>query len=190
MFYCTLAAAIIVGLLRGGKLSNLTKVNLNHPWLVFLSALLDVGLLALIKNDIPITRPIAFISLSLQYLLLFIFLWLNRRIAYSWIIALGCFLNGLVILINKGSMPLAEAGPIIGKSEFANTYLMNGKLLTYHIIDENTLLWFLGDVIWIPEPFKIFISIGDLILYAGAFLLVQHLIAGSQQKAKKKEQPA
>ncbi|HHY83582.1 MAG TPA: DUF5317 domain-containing protein [Clostridiales bacterium] len=182
MFYCTLAAAVITGLIRGGKLTNLTKVKLNHPWLVFLSALLDVGLLALIKNDFPVTRPMAFISLSLQYLLLFVFLWFNRRIAYSWVIALGCFLNGLVILINKGSMPLAEIGPYIGKSEFANSYLLNGKLLTYHTINENTLLWFLGDVIWIPAPFKIFISIGDLILYAGAFLLVQHLIAGKTKK--------
>jgi len=187
MFYCTLAIAVIIGLKRGGRLSNLAKVKINHPWLAFLSALLDIGLLTLIKNDFPVTRLIAFTSICFQYLFLFLFLWYNRHIGYTWVIAIGCFLNALVILINKGSMPLPELGPYIGKSEFANTYLLNGKLLTYHIINENTLLWFLGDVIWIPAPFKIFISVGDLVLYAGALLLVQHIIAGKDEKMQNAE---
>ena len=115
-----------------------------------------------------------------------LFIWFNRHLPFSWVIALGCFLNALVILLNKGSMPLAEIGPYVGKSEFANEYLLSGKLPVYHIINENTLLWFLGDVIWVPF-FRIFISIGDIILYGGTFLLVQHLIADKKYSKKQPE---
>ncbi|HHU78291.1 MAG: DUF5317 domain-containing protein [Caldicoprobacterales bacterium] len=186
MFYCTLAAAVLLGFLRGGRFSNLTKVRLVHPWLAFLSVAMDAGLILLIKSDFPVTRLMAFLSLSLQYTLLFLFIWFNRHLPFSWVIALGCFLNALVILLNKGSMPLAEIGPYVGKSEFANEYLLSGKLPVYHIINENTLLWFLGDVIWVPF-FRIFISIGDIILYGGTFLLVQHLIADKKYSKKQPE---
>ncbi|HHT64478.1 MAG: DUF5317 family protein [Caldicoprobacterales bacterium] len=181
----TLAAAVILGLIRGGRLTNLTRVKLMHPWLVFLSVLLSALLLFLSMFDVALIRPLVMAALLLQYLLLLLFIWYNRHLHYTWVIALGSFLNGLVILLNGGTMPLADLSSYVASdSELANQFLISGNLPLYHIVHENTLLWFLGDVIRIPHPFSSMISIGDIILYAGVFLLLQHLVAGTAQKKK------
>ncbi|MGI6537876.1 MAG: DUF5317 domain-containing protein [Caldicoprobacterales bacterium] len=184
MFYAVIAAAVLTGLLRGGRITNLARVKLVYPWLAILSVAMDATLLLLIKYEFTVTQTMAFISLSIQYALLFLFIWFNRYLPYSWLIGIGVFLNALVILINGGSMPLAEAGAYLGKYEYANQYLMEGKFITYHIINENTKLWFLGDIIWFPPPFRVFMSIGDIILYAGAFLIIQNLIAAKSRRNK------
>lgn len=86
-------------------------------------------------------------------------------------------------------MPLVDISPYIGASETPSQYLLDGKLLTYHFINENTKLWFLGDIIWVPSPFRAFASIGDVFLYGGALLLIQNIIAGkaTSNKSKKKQ---
>ncbi|NMA64685.1 MAG: DUF5317 domain-containing protein [Clostridiaceae bacterium] len=185
MLFLTLASAVILGLIRGGKLTNLTKIRLLHPWLIFISVLLESSLIFLSKYNIALARPIVFISIAVQYLFLFLFVWLNRQLPYSILIGLGSLFNGLVILLNGGTMPLVDIDPYIGNSNFTYEYLLNGNLPIYHIINEDTILWFLGDIIRIPYPFSVFISIGDIFLYAGVFLLLQSLIA--QKKAKKKQ---
>jgi hypothetical protein len=87
-------------------------------------------------------------------------------------------------MLNKGSMPLSEAAMVMDVSAKNLEYLADGKLLTYHIMNEKTLLGFLGDVIYLPAPFKAFLSIGDIILFVGIMLLLQSIIAGSTQKEK------
>lgn len=181
MFLVAIAAAVIVGLIRGGKLSNIIKVEIVRPWLIFLSVLLEASLIILMKSSAVVTQPYVFISISVQYLLLFLFVWYNRHLPYFWVIGFGSFLNALVILLNGGSMPIADIEPYIRQSAPVSQYVQNlldGKLLIYHIINENTKLWFLGDIIWLSGPFSAFASIGDLFLYGGVFLLLQQLITG------------
>lgn len=184
MLFLTLAGAVFLGLIRGGTLTNLTKARLVQPWLIFVSVILESSLILLSRYNIGLAYPIVFISIIVQYLLLFLFVWFNRHLPFSILIGLGSLLNGLVILLNGGTMPLVDVHPYIDKSNFTYEYLLNGNLPIYHIINENTLLWFLGDIIWIPYPFSAFISIGDIILYAGVFMLLQSLIAGKERKKK------
>lgn len=192
MIFVTLAVGIIIGLIRGGKFSNARDLKLVRPWLIFLSVILEASLNILMKNDLGITQFMVFLWVCMQYLLLFLFIWFNRNLPYIWIIGIGTFLNALVILLNSGSMPLIDISPYIGATETPSQYLLDGKLLSYHIINENTKLWFLGDIIWVPSPFRAFASIGDIFLYGGVLLLLQHIIAGksSAKKAPKKKQSA
>lgn len=192
MIFVTLAAGIIIGLIRRGKLSNVSKLQLVHLWLIFLSVILEASLNILLKNDIVITQFFVFLWICVQYSLLFLFIWFNRHFSYVWLIGLGTFLNAVVILLNGGSMPLADISPYIGASETPSQYLLDGKLLTYHFINENTKLWFLGDIIWVPSPFRAFASIGDIFLYGGVLLLIQDIIAGkaTAEKVQKKKQSA
>ncbi len=187
MLFLTLACAVLLGLIRGGKINNLSKTRLVHPWLIFISVLLESSLILLSKYNIALVRPIVIVSIAMQYLFLFLFVWFNRHLPFNMLIGLGSLLNGLVILLNGGTMPLVDIQPYIGNSSFTYEYLLNGNLPIYHIINEDTKLWFLGDIIRIPYPFYVFISIGDIILYAGVFLLLQGLITG---KKHKKKQPA
>ena len=71
------------------------------------------------------------------------FIWVNRHLPYSRLIGLGS-LNCLVILLNKGTMPLAPAYLNLNRAKLSYDFLVNGNLPLYHIIDENTVLWFLG----------------------------------------------
>ena len=177
-----LAAAIGIGLIRGGRISNMTHIKIRHPWLIFFSILVEYGLLFLMRRTALVTQPMVFLSVFLQYLLLFVFLWLNQQLAYSWLVGLGSFLNFLVIMSNKGSMPLSGAAVIMDANSKNLQYLADGRYLTYHIINDNSKFWFLGDVIFVPSPIKAFLSIGDLILFIGILLLVQDIIAGKTRK--------
>lgn len=192
MIFVTLAIGVIVGLFRGGKLSNARELKIARIWLIFLSVILEASLNFLMKNDFGITQNIAFIWICVQYSLLFLFIWFNRHLPYIWLISLGTILNALVILLNGGSMPLTDISPYIGASETPGQYLLDGKLLTYHFINENTKLWFLGDIIWVPSPFSSLASIGDIFLYGGVLLLIQDIIAGktSADNEQKKKQSA
>jgi hypothetical protein len=192
MFLIILAAAAIIGLVRGGSLSNITKLKLVYPWLIFLSALMEISLQILMHFGVGITQTFIFICSILQHALVFLFIWFNRHLPYIWIIALGSFLNALVILLNGGSMPLKDISPYIAKSRTADQYLLDGRLLTYHFINEKTKLWFLGDIIWLPFPSYAFASIGDLFLYGGVSLLIHHVIAGKAavNRLLKKKQSA
>lgn len=189
MIFVILAVAVLVGLIRGGKLANARELKLVRPWLIFLSVILEASLNILMKNDLGITQHIAFLWICVQYFLLFLFIWYNRHLPFISVICFGTFLNALVILLNSGSMPLVDISPYIGASETPSQYLLDGKLLTYHFINENTKLWFLGDIIWVPSPFRAFASIGDIFLYGGALLLIQNIIAGkaTSNKSKKKQ---
>jgi len=181
MLFIILAGAVLVGLIRRGKLINLTKTSFVHPWLIFLSIVLETCLILLSKYNISLDRFAVFICITVQYILLFAFVLFNRNLPYIWLIGTGSLLNSLVILLNKGTMPLAGSYLDFGKTNPAYDFLLNGNLPLYHIIDENTVLWFLGDIIRIPSPFSAFMSIGDIILYAGVFLMLQSIIAGKTE---------
>jgi hypothetical protein len=187
MLFSVLAAGILIGLIRGGKITNITHIKIRHPWLVFLSAFIEYGLLFLMRSNMTITQPIVLLSVCLQYLLLFVFIWLNSHIAYTWLVGAGSLLNFLVILLNKGAMPLSEAAMAMNVSSKNLQYLANGQFLTYRIVNENTVLAFLGDVIYVPAPFKAFLSIGDIVLFAGILLLIQSIITSKTQKEKAAE---
>ena len=117
MIFIIFFTGFIIGLIRGGKVSNIKKLKLTHPWMIFLSVLIEVFLLLLMRNDVEITQLFAFLASIPQYFLLFLFIWFNRQLPYIRVIGLGCFLNSLVILLNFGSMPLADIAAYIRESE-------------------------------------------------------------------------
>jgi len=178
MLFSILIAACAIGLIRGGKLSNIAKIKIHYPWLIFSSVMVEFGLLFLMRKTSFITQNMVWGAVFVQYLLLFIFLWFNRQLPYTWLTGLGSLLNFLVIMANKGSMPLSEAAMTMNVNSRNLEHLASGRMLTYHIVNENTLLTFLGDVIYLPAPFKAFLSIGDFVLFAGILLVIQSIIAG------------
>lgn len=180
LLFSILVIALITGLIRGGKLTNIISLRFQHPWLIFSSIVLEYGVLFLMRNSMIFSQTIVFYAILVQYLLLFLFFWYNKKLSYIWVIASGSFLNFLVIMLNQGSMPLTKMVLQIAASSKSLLLLMEGRYLTYHIIDRNTKLWFLGDIIYIPTPFKGFISIGDILLFSGVFLLMQKIIANKE----------
>jgi hypothetical protein len=115
---------------------------------------------------------------------LFTFLWVNRRIARIWIVAVGGALNLIAIAANAGVMPagpaaVRSAGIASNAEEFTNSgALDHGRLL------------FLGDIWAIPRgwPLANVFSIGDVVVAIGVFAVV-HSLCGSRVAPGRRGRP-
>jgi hypothetical protein len=177
---------IAAGYLRGGRIKNLTQLPLLYNGLAFSAFFIQI----IIFSDIlplKVLPPVLIIFFHiLSYILLIVFIFLNRRNRSLWIIALGICLNGLVVLLNGGYMPtLPEKLSNTSMNRFA-TPLQEGNAVHNSIsMDQNTLLPWLGDIFSLPSwlPLSNVFSIGDILIGLGIFLyffihmkpsLVQH----------------
>ncbi len=182
MIIVILLIAFIIGLLRGGRPSNILHLRLHHSYLFLLSVLIDYGILFLMRNYGLESQKFVYWAVFSQYILLFICLWINRKAPFMWMTSTGVFLNYVVIMLNQGRMPLSQKAVEVAGSHSTLLLLQEGKYLTYTLIGPNTLYWYLGDVIYLPKPFYAFISIGDILLYAGIFLLIQQVVSKNKEE--------
>lgn len=172
--------SILIGLFRGRKLKSLENIYIDKVWLIFLSFGLEFLCTLIIKNDIRPFSP--FISKNymiihmLVYILLFMFFIFNRNIKGLRLVFIGIFLNFIVIAVNDGSMPV-KVDMVLAKgfNESVNM-LAAGKIAGHSILIEGqTKLWPLADIIDIPPPYPFpqTISIGDIFIALGIFLFIQ-----------------
>ncbi len=169
-------ALVLTVPLAGGRLSRLADVRLRATWTVFLSVAIQVGITTVAAKG----NHALHVALHLfSYVLAAWFLLANRHLRGLALVALGAALNVLAISVNGGVMPAnASALRIAGLTERAG---FNNSALVAH-----PHLAFLGDVIPVPGPWPIgnVLSVGDLIIFAGAFLVL-HLTCGSRVFARR-----
>jgi Family of unknown function (DUF5317) len=157
--------------LAGGRLSRLADIRLRAVWTVFLSVAIQVA----ITTVAPGGSQTVHVALHLtSYALAGWFLLANRALAGTPIVALGAGLNVLAISLNGGVMPASGAALRIAGLQPGSGF--HNSALVAH-----PLLAFLGDVIPVPGPWPIgnVLSAGDLIIFAGA-LVVLHRACGSR----------
>lgn len=149
----------------GGRLTRLADIRLQAVWAVLLAAAIQVAI-----TQIPGGSHALHAALHLcSYVLDAYFVFANRRLMGVPVVALGAALNVLAIVANGGVMPAnASALRIAGVAERAG---FDNSAAVAH-----AHLAFLGDVIPVPGPWPIgnVLSIGDLIICAGAFLVLHH----------------
>lgn len=155
-----LVVSAAVGLLRGGKLRNLTEIRVRLWWLLFIGFGMQVG-----AGFLPTTaRSLAVWLVLTSYLPLLLFVWLNRSLAGMWIAGIGILMNFTVIALNGGMPVMAEAAALAGAS---------GELtldVKHVVLDEGTRLPFLADVIPLPRSV---ISLGDVFLAIGVGVFLE-----------------
>jgi hypothetical protein len=154
--------------LSGGDLRCLAKLRLRGIWLGPVAVVLQTVIVAIVPGGSHAVHSAIYI---LTYVLIAIFLWLNRRIVGAATIAFGAFLNGLAITVNGGVMPAAAtaervAGLTLGKG-FHNSA----------VVAHPHLLWF-GDIIPVPWPLPNVLSVGDVIIFAGLLVLLHRMCHG------------
>ena len=155
--------AMVVGWIRGGKLSNLTEIRVRVWWLL----IFGFGL-QLIAGFLPRDQHDLAVSLILvSYLPLLLFVWLNRAMHGLWIAGIGILMNFTVIAINGGMPVMLEAVEIA----FGTTDMSLGA--KHVLLTEETHLAFLADVI--PLPYGV-ISLGDVFLAIGLGVFVEDQI--------------
>ena len=148
--------------------------------------LLALGIqLAAFVHLAHVFAPIAFPLHMLSLALLVAFLLANARYRGLWIVGLGLLLNASVIGANGGYMPVRVAdAQRIGFAESAAILEREGTFQKSTVLDADTPLWFLGDVIHLPLPGgpDRLISAGDVLLAIGAFLFIQEALVSRRRE--------
>jgi hypothetical protein len=165
-----LLAAILVALalvpVCGGRLAALAELRFKRPWLLWLALGMQIVLFAPGGPAWPAAHLVS-------YAVAGAFAWHNRHLPYLWLLGLGGALNLAAITANGGTMPMRPAAA--ATAGLTGHDPANSEVLT------SPQLAFLGDVFAIPAswPLSNVFSVGDVILVAGAALLV-HRVCGSR----------
>lgn len=167
MFIISIVFAIILGYILGGRIRNLEKLNIKGIYIIFISFGLEFAIVMCIRKGILNIGLTSYLLDVIMYLLLLIFVILNRKNISIIIMGLGFLLNAIPIFLNGGAMPVSqEAIKIAGLDPNISAEGL------YRVIDSSTKLWFLGDIIPINFINNFIISIGDIFTAIGLILLI------------------
>lgn len=164
--------SIIVGYIRKGRLINFENIEIKAWYLIIASQILQIIAIRL-GNSINISTTTFYIMHILSYIILLISLVINHRLLSMNLLSIGTILNLIPIALNNGQMPV---------------FLPQGVNASFdmgHILGTNTTkAYILSDIIPILKPYPLpkIISIGDIFILIGIFLLVQY---GMQKKTNK-----
>jgi uncharacterized protein DUF5317 len=167
MLLVLLALVCLVSVpLFGGRLARLASLEVSATWAVLLAAALQVAITQARGGSHSLHVALYLAS----YVLVAWFLVANRRLFGMPVIALGAGLNLLAISLNGGVMPAAASALRIAGIDTDGGFANSAAVAHPHLL-------FLGDVIPVPGPWPIgnVLSVGDLLIFAGAlYLLHRH----------------
>lgn len=172
MFLEALLFGIILGYIFKGKLKNLEHLDLSGLYLVFSAFAIEIVLFMLVRKNVIAKNYITTGVYALEYILIFIFVILNRKNKFILLMGIGFLLNALAIFSNGGAMPVnPKAAVKAGLAPSVESIKASSEGL-YLLQDANTRFWFLGDVI--PKTYlrHSVMSIGDIIAALGLMLLI------------------
>ncbi len=170
--------SLAIGLLRGGDLHGLARVNLRGLWLAFAPLAVQLGLFLFEPVRISLRDMVPYIH-SLTYVFSLAFTWSNLQVPGMKWMGAGALCNALVITLNGGYMPasstaLAGAGMMPILRALASGPHHNSVL----IVDGQTVLPLLGDIFFVPPPLPAphVFSVGDLLIALGCFIFAQAVL--------------
>lgn len=159
-----LVTAVVVAVLRGGRLTNLSDIRLTLWWLLPIGFAMQWATALL--PDRPWSEAAGVAMILTSYLPLLVVVIVNRNRPGMWLAGLGVLMNFTVIALNGGMPVLSEAAAVAAGDASAQLDLAGNY--KHVVLDDATLLPFLGDVI----PVRIFaigqvVSLGDVFLAVG-----------------------
>ena len=173
---------MVVGLLAGGRLSNLLSVKLRYGALILLALVLRFGTQSLIEQGVDIVDQLRVPLFAAAFGMLVGALWLNRSQSGLLLAMVGVAANGLAILLNGGYMPVfIPAVEVAGltAADLSPTFhvALPGELGVEFLLAGGPL----GDILPIVLlSLSNVISLGDVLLAAGvAWFLFSAVARGS-----------
>lgn len=164
----TVLGAVLIGYLRGGRLTNLGHVEIRHGWLVLASVLAQGALAALSAVDQPVVSVFPSLLLA-SHLALLAFVVANRMLPGMLLIFLGFAMNAAVITAN-GAMPVSPEA--LAAVSGGATVITPGK---HRLLTDGDQLTLLADVLALPV-LRTVVSVGDIVLASGVGILVVNLM--------------
>lgn len=164
MGFCVLLLLASVPLL-GGDLRLLATVRLRLTWLVFAALATQVLVISFMPRG---SRTFEAVVHVLTYVAAAVVVVVNRRVPGLLLIGAGTLSNGTVITLNGGTLPASPAAQAAAHLHKLGRGLDNSAPLAH------PRLGWLGDNFVSPSwlPFHNVVSIGDLLILAGAATLM------------------
>jgi hypothetical protein len=157
--------SFLIAFLRKGRITELPKIN--SPWLILAAMGLQLVAVVLPRNISPWL-------ILFSYFVLLAGLGRNLDRQSMRLIFVGVLLNVIAIGVNIGRMPVSL--PAAERLGFDTRPLVMGTDYKRVAMSDETRFNFLGDVIYVPFPMPRVVSIGDLAVAGGAFVLVQEIM--------------
>jgi len=161
MFILAIIVSVIIGYIRRGQLKNLEFLSIKLWYLLSLAFLIQI-----IAIRVSFLTDYIFYILHISsYVIIMYICWVNFQYVSVKVMAIGNLCNALVIAFNQGKMPV-KVPDIVDNPIFDRGHML---------LTSSTKLEYLADIIFIRIPsFKIYmLSIGDIFLIVGVFLLIQ-----------------
>lgn len=170
-----LAALSVV--VAGGNLRRLGELEFRGVPVLLAALLVQILIISVVPEGNEGVKQAVHIG---SYLLVFGFLAANLRVPGVWIIAVGAFLNFVVIAANEGVMP-ADPGAL----RLAGMERDEGSFQNSRQVEDPRLPW-LGDQFALPEswPVSNVFSGGDVLIVLGA-TVGMHTVCRSRLVAKR-----
>jgi hypothetical protein len=172
-----LGLAVVAGVVAGGSLRNFERVRV-HWWALALAGVALQTLPAPAIGGVE-QRAVGSAVLVLSYLLLLAFITANRWVPAAGVMAVGLLLNLAVVAANGGMPVSTSAIRTAGGSTLALATSHDAK---HHVMTNGDVLTPLADVIPVPRPVGIVLSIGDELLYLGTAWFVIQVIRGRSRE--------
>jgi hypothetical protein len=179
LLLASIGAAVVVGWMRGGKLSRLGEAAFKWWWVVPVVAVVQSLSVSLMTSTSRLNllnpRPLIMIG---SYIVLWAVVFWNRQLPGMALVLVGVTLNFIAIAANGGYMPITpQALARIGAGQLAyrmplGSVVMGSKDVLLQ--PDGARFWMLGDNLVIPEPFPwpTAMSIGDIFLAVGVFCFI------------------
>ncbi|NLJ78686.1 MAG: DUF5317 domain-containing protein [Tissierellia bacterium] len=177
--------SIVVGIIRGGKLRRLKALTRRGMWiLIFGIAIQYILFLLSGLGDMDMNMVNGIVSYSreiqiLSYILILLGIAVNMRYRASKLLLGGYLMNFMAVWGNHWKVPiLSEAIPLIDGSGLEK--VTGEGISLYTPIANSTKLPILGNIIVLADPYPLakMISIGDVVVGIGIFLLIQEVMLG------------
>jgi Family of unknown function (DUF5317) len=155
-----LLAAAAAGFVLGGRASRLGSLDVRWRW---------TGVVGLALQLLPLPGALERLSVPLLVLslgMLVTFVGVNLRYRGFELIVVGLALNIVVIALN-GGMPVSRAALRDSGQLESLEYLARYGGAKHHLAGPDDDAMWLGDVIALPPPIGLAISVGDVVAYAG-----------------------
>lgn len=161
---------IVLGLICGGRPSNLAAANLRWP------LALTVGVIAQwVPELLDASEGTAFGLVVLSYVALAAFAIANLRMVGMPVVLVGLVLNMLVIGLNGGMPVRSDAVLAAGLADTAEEVERMDFGAKRHLEDDDDVLTLLGDVVPVRALGEV-LSFGDLVLSVGVADLLFRLL--------------
>ncbi|TCO76443.1 DUF5317 domain-containing protein [Marinisporobacter balticus] len=165
---------LLIGKIRGGKISNLRLLSIRAWPLILISFTLQLALV--FSSKIHFLLKYGGFIYDISLLLLVVLLVMNTSKKWIWVILIGVIMNLMVISFNGGKMPISiESLSLAGKYATIEG-IKSGEILRYVPLNEaQGITKLLAKYIVIPKPYLLskVMSVGDLLVSLGFVLFIQ-----------------